>query len=411
MDDRLGFCILCTHSASWYFRILERIVLDLHGIRESERRNVSTDVPSAYDRGVGQQLAEARAREAATNEILSIIRVSREDEQPVFDAILERATRLCSTPNAILVMGKRGDAVQTLVADRGIVPKVTQYYRNGEVPMNPKDSLAAEAIVEEKTVHVHDMAQTEAYRAGHKRFLISVDQQGIRTILFVPLVASDGGIGCLILWKTRIDPFDDDQVRLIETFAGQAVIAIENARQFRALEALNASLERRVQEQVSEIGRIGRLKRFLSPAVVDAVVTSGHERMLSSHRAMIATLFCDIRGFTAFCETAEPEETIEVLQTYHAKWVSSSSRMAVVSISGWAMGSWLFSMIHCRVRTPPVMPCASPSPCVGAWQKLVRIGLVWAIVWDLASVSRLATRPWEWWDRRVAMTTRRQAPP
>jgi class 3 adenylate cyclase len=278
---------------------------------------VSTEGSIADEEDLSQQLAQARAREAATNEILAIIRDSREDEQPVFDAILERATRLCATPNAILIMGKKGDAEQTLVADRGIVPDVTRYYRDGEVPMDPSDSLAAKAIVEEKTVHVRDMAETDAYHAGHKRFLISVDQQGIRTNLFVPLVAAEGGVGCLILWKTRVDPFTDDQVRLIETFAAQAVIAIENVRQFRALETLNVQLEARVREQVSEIERMGRLKRFLSPAVADAVMASGGENMLSSHRTLIATLFCDIRGFTAFCETAEPEETIEVLQTYH----------------------------------------------------------------------------------------------
>ena len=102
------------------------------------------------------------------------------------------------------------------------------------------------------------------------------------------------------------------------------MIAIENARQFKALEArteevqaLNASLEARVEEQVAEIERISRLKRFLSPAVADAVVSSGDDKLLSSHRALLGILFCDIRGFTAFCETAEPEETIEVLQTYH----------------------------------------------------------------------------------------------
>lgn len=281
-------------------------------------RNVSTDSPIIDETSLSRQLEEARAREAATNEILAIIRDSREDEQPVFDAILERATHLCDTPNAILIMGKKGDAVQSLSADRGVVPDVTKYYRNGEVPMDPEDSLAAKAIVEGTTVHAHDMAKTAPYLAGHKRFLISVDQQGIRTILFVPLMAAEGGIGCFILWKTRVEPFTDDQVRLIETFAAQAVIAIANVQQFRAVDALNAELESRVQEQVGEIERIGRLRQFLSPAVADTVVSSGDEEgMLSSHRALIATLFCDIRGFTAFCEMAEPEETIEFLQAYH----------------------------------------------------------------------------------------------
>ena len=111
---------------------------------------------------------------------------------------------------------------------------------------------------------------------------------------------------------------------LVQSFAAQAVIAVDNVQQFKTLEArteevqaLNLDLESRVEAQVGELERLGRLKRFLSPQVVDAVVSSGNESLLSSHRALIAVLFCDIRGFTAFCETAEPEETIEVLQTYH----------------------------------------------------------------------------------------------
>ncbi|MEX0281906.1 MAG: adenylate/guanylate cyclase domain-containing protein [Arenibacterium sp.] len=77
-----------------------------------------------------------------------------------------------------------------------------------------------------------------------------------------------------------------------------------------------------MDEQVGELERMGRLKRFLPSAVADAVVSAGDESMLSSHRALVATLFCDMRGFTAFCESAEPEETIDVLQTYHQEMSS-----------------------------------------------------------------------------------------
>jgi len=78
-----------------------------------------------------------------------------------------------------------------------------------------------------------------------------------------------------------------------------------------------SELETRVADQVEELDRLGRLRRFLSPQVADAVVSSGDETLLGSHRAVIATVFCDLRGFTRFCESAEPEEAIEVLQTYH----------------------------------------------------------------------------------------------
>ena len=134
----------------------------------------------------------------------------------------------------------------------------------------------------------------------------------------------DVAIGAITLSRREVKPIDEGQIALVETFAAQAVIAIENVRQFKALEArteevqaLNESLESRVAEQVDELERMGRLKRFLSPQVADAVLSAGDEKLLSSHRAMIATLFCDMRGFTAFCETAEPEEAIEVLQAYH----------------------------------------------------------------------------------------------
>ncbi len=79
----------------------------------------------------------------------------------------------------------------------------------------------------------------------------------------------------------------------------------------------NTGLESRVKSQVEELDKLGRLKRFLSPQVADLIISSGDESVLDSHRSQIAALFCDLRGFTHFSETAEPEDVIEVLQTYH----------------------------------------------------------------------------------------------
>jgi class 3 adenylate cyclase len=87
------------------------------------------------------------------------------------------------------------------------------------------------------------------------------------------------------------------------------------------LAAWNRTLEERVATQVEEIERIGRLKRFLAPALAEAIVSSGNERILESHRRDIAALFCDLRGFTSFAESAEPEEVMELLHDYHGRLV------------------------------------------------------------------------------------------
>jgi class 3 adenylate cyclase len=79
----------------------------------------------------------------------------------------------------------------------------------------------------------------------------------------------------------------------------------------------NQTLEQRVQEQLAELERVGRLKRFFSPQLAELVVSSGGEKLLESHRREITVVFCDLRGFTAFSETAEPEEVMGVLREYH----------------------------------------------------------------------------------------------
>jgi adenylate cyclase len=80
---------------------------------------------------------------------------------------------------------------------------------------------------------------------------------------------------------------------------------------------LNRGLEARVTEQVEELGRVGRLKRFLAPQLAELIVSQGNEQILESHRREIVVVFCDLRGYTAFSETAEPEEVLEFLREYH----------------------------------------------------------------------------------------------
>ena len=91
----------------------------------------------------------------------------------------------------------------------------------------------------------------------------------------------------------------------------------ELGRLYAELAGLNRSLETRVQQQVGELERLSRLRRFLAPQLAEAIISSGGETLLVSHRREIAVVFCDLRGFTAFSEIAEPEEVMGMLQEYH----------------------------------------------------------------------------------------------
>jgi class 3 adenylate cyclase/HAMP domain-containing protein len=172
-------------------------------------------------------------------------------------------------------------------------------------------------------------------------------EAGFHSVLVVPLIDQQGTLGALVVLRRAAGEFAAGLIGLMRTFANQAVLAMRNARLFtevdhkgRELEAAhetvqqqaaklkeqteqlkhwNRSLEERVEKQLGEIGRIKRLERFLAPQVAQLIASSdGHDALLDSHRREVTVVFCDLRGFTAFTETTEPEEAMNVLREYHA---------------------------------------------------------------------------------------------
>ncbi len=256
-------------------------------------------------------------RERANGEVLQVISHNREDDLPVFETILENASRLCDAPLAFMSVVTEDGTAFRVPTHLGAGLEMGEIWSHQLEALDGSNLTTSHAIRTLKAVHVEDLSNDPKFGMDDPRRAELVTLEGVRSYLVVPLIKDDLCFGTINLYRREVRPFAPDQIALLESFAAQAVIAIENVRQFRALEALNAELGDRVEEQVGEIERMGKLKRFLPTAVADAIVSSGSEKVLSSHRALLGVLFCDIRGFTAFCETAEPEETIEVLQTYH----------------------------------------------------------------------------------------------
>jgi len=124
------------------------------------------------------------------------------------------------------------------------------------------------------------------------------------------------------------------------------------------LASWNRTLENRVAEQLKQIERMDRLKRFLSPQVAELVLSSGDDRVLDSHRRDVSVVFCDLRGFTAFAETSEPEEVMNILREYHAA-VGAIIHKCGATIERFA-GDGLMAMLN------DPLPC--PDPCIRAVQ-------------------------------------------
>jgi len=209
--------------------------------------------------------------------------------QPVLDQIIESAMLLCAGDNARLWLVK--DRLLHAVAQCGSEPETFDYDVQHPHEID-RTSMAGRVALTRASVHIPDVLEDPEYTYPGPR--------PYRAMLGVPVLIEEDLIGVIAVVRTSPEPFAEEHIELVRTFADQAAIAIGNAR-------LIDAVERQRKE----------LSRFVSPQVAQLLSDEEGEQLLAGHRAYISCLFSDLRGFTAFAETAAPEELLELLREYH----------------------------------------------------------------------------------------------
>ena len=210
-------------------------------------------------------------QQTATSEILGVIASSPTDIQPVLDIVAQNAARLCEASDALIYRESMGQV--DLEARFGDIP-----VPRASLPLS-RGFVAGRAMLDRSTVHVHDVALEVDTEYPDAKPLHQV--AGSRTVLGTPLLRQGQSIGSIVIRRQEVRPFTEKQIKLLETFAAQAVIAIENVRLFQELEARTRELARSVGE-LKALGEVGQavsstldLQTVLSTIVRHAVQLSG----------------------------------------------------------------------------------------------------------------------------------------
>jgi signal transduction histidine kinase len=207
---------------------------------------------------------EALEQQTATADVLRVISSSPASVQPVFEAILDKATDLCEAQLGVLFLAA-GD-LWRMVSHRGASPEAQEAYRSFRA--GPSTGLGR-MLRERRPVHIEDLLADAATAERDPLRVATIEKLGARTFLAVPLLRDEEVIGAVVIYRKEVRPFGEAQIRLLSTFADQAVIAIENVRLFNETKE---ALER--QTATSDVLRVISSSPTDAHPVFDAIVNS-----------------------------------------------------------------------------------------------------------------------------------------
>jgi signal transduction histidine kinase len=194
-----------------------------------------------------RELSEALEQQTATSEVLRVISSSPGELQPVFEAMLANATRLCEASYGVMWL-REGDAFRSAALHGPLPPAYIEQWCSGTLVRADPDAPMMRVAQTRQPVQVLDMRESRGYLDGDPLPVSAVEVAGVRTILSVPMFKDDDLVGAITIYRKEVRPFSDKQVELVTNFASQAVIAIENTRLLSELRARTSELTRSVEE-------------------------------------------------------------------------------------------------------------------------------------------------------------------